>query len=214
MTAFSGNRGFDSEKLLAYELGYRVQPIQQVSLDLAAFYNVYDGLRSLEPGPPFLETSPTPPHLVVPIFVANRLNGETYGVEVAATWQAAQWWRLHTLYTYLQMHLRKEAGSKDTTSEAAEGNSPHKQFSLRSSMDLPWHLEFDVALRYVDRLPNLKIPSYAVVDVRLGWRPISNLEVALVGQNLLDDRHPEFTPSLFIRTQPTEVQHGVYAKLS
>jgi iron complex outermembrane recepter protein len=43
-----GDGDFDSEKLVAYELGYRIQPINQLTLDLTGFYNVYDDLRSLE----------------------------------------------------------------------------------------------------------------------------------------------------------------------
>src|SRR5690606_16166323 len=43
---------FDSEEVLAYELGWRAQPHEQLSLSLATFYNVYDHLRTSEPGPP------------------------------------------------------------------------------------------------------------------------------------------------------------------
>lgn len=213
VTAFLGSRSFASEKLVAYELGYRVQPKEQLTLDVAAFYHVYDELRSLEPGTSFLETSPGPPHLVVPFVVANKLAGETYGVELSALWQIAEWWRLRGLYSYLQIQLHTAAGSRDTLSEGAEGNSPQHQFGVRSSMELPGRFELDVALRYVDRLPNLQIPSYTAVDVRVGWKIARGLEAAIVGQNLLDDRHPEFAPS-FIRTQPTEVQRGVYTKIT
>src|SRR5439155_26324828 len=46
-----GSDAFDSEKLLAYEVGYRSQLHPNVSVDLAAFYNDYDDLRSLEQNP-------------------------------------------------------------------------------------------------------------------------------------------------------------------
>ena len=45
-----GNPNFKSEELLAYEVGYRVEPIKRVSLDFATFYNVYHDLRTVEPG--------------------------------------------------------------------------------------------------------------------------------------------------------------------
>ena len=55
------------------------------------------------------------------------------------------------------------------------------------------------------------------LDARLAWSPRKNLEFAIVGQNLLDDRHPEFSPT-FIGTQKTEVEkkclwHGGMALL-
>ena len=43
----------------------------------------------------------------------------------------------------------------------------------------------------------------------LAWSPRKDLEFAIVGQNLLDDRHPEFAPT-FIGTQQTEVERSVY----
>ncbi|PYM12226.1 MAG: TonB-dependent receptor, partial [Verrucomicrobia bacterium] len=136
-----------------------------------------------------------------------------YGIEFAPSWQLTEWWRLQAAYTFLQMQLHRDAGSGDTTSERDERRSPHHQFSLRSSMDLLHNVEFDCAFRYVEGLPDFQIPSYAVVDVRLAWRPLRDLELAIVGQNLLDNRHPEFQ-SLFIPTERTEVQHSVYGKVT
>src|SRR5262249_52477030 len=116
-------------------------------------------------------------------------------------------------YSYLQMQLHLDGRSRDTVSESAEGESPHHQFALRSSMDLPGQVELDWAVRYVDSLPRQRIPSYLVADVRLAWKPRKNLEFAIVGQNLLDSQHPEFAASL-INTQPTEVEQSVYGKLT
>jgi len=210
-----GNEDLESEKLLAYELGYRIQPAKQVSFDLAAFYNDYDDLRTIELG--FSPTQgPTPPPagaLFIPMHAANHLYGETYGLEAAATWEITHWWRLQPAYTYLQMQLHKRAGSTDTSSELDEGKSPHNQFTLRSSMDFPRDISLDCTLRYVDNLPALQIDSYIQLDLRIAWRPIKNLELALVGQNLLDDRHAEFRPS-FIATQQAEIQRGFYGKVT
>jgi iron complex outermembrane receptor protein len=111
------------------------------------------------------------------------------------------------------MDLQPDPGSGDTASIREEKRSPHHQVSLHSAMDLPHDLEFDCAVRYVDSLPDLKIPSYLVLDVRLAWRPWNNLEIAIVGQNLLDDRHPEFQ-ELLIPTLRTEVQQSVYGKVT
>ena len=198
-----GNQDMESEKLLAYEIGYRSQPWEQLSFDLAAFYNDYDQLRSLEQDP----SSPTVLH------PGNKLYGEAYGVELSGLWQIARWWRVRPAYTFLEVQLHTRPGSTDTTSQQDEGKSPRHQFTLRSSMDLPHNLFLDGTLRYVDSLPALKIGSYVELDVRLGWRPTSHLELAIGGQNLLNSQHAEFSPS-FIRTQQTEVERGVYGKIT
>jgi iron complex outermembrane receptor protein len=203
-----GSREFDSEELLAYEVGYRWRPLDRITLDAAAFYHDYGNLRSLEPS----GVAPGPPATITAV-LANRLNGETYGVEFAPSWQITDWWRVQAAYTFLQMQLHRDAGSRDTTTEANEGRNPHHQFSLRSSVDLPHDIEFDCTVRYVESLPDFQIPSYVVMDARLAWRPFKNLELAIVGQNLLDDRHPEFQ-SVLIPTERTEVQQSVYGKVT
>jgi len=45
----------DSKELIAFELGYRIQPYDHLTFDLATFYNIYDRQRSLEPGTPFVK---------------------------------------------------------------------------------------------------------------------------------------------------------------
>jgi iron complex outermembrane receptor protein len=64
----------------------------------------------------------------------------------------------------------------------------------------------------VDELPSQDMDSYITLDVRLGWKVRENVELSVVGQNLLDDRHPEYEPE-FIDTIPTEVERSVYGKV-
>lgn len=205
-----GNSGFESEDLVAYELGYRTQPFEKISVDLAAYYNDYDNLRSerLVSSIPF------------PVYVLdNKLHGRDYGFEASATWRVLDWWRLQPAYTLLKMNLyaQPDGPSPDENSVAEiEGTSPQNQFSLRSSMDLPHGVTFDTALRYVDNLPYFHIDSYFELDARLAWKINKNLEVSLVGQNLLHDRHAEFGPS-YINTQAgqvTDIPRSFYARLT
>jgi iron complex outermembrane receptor protein len=45
------------------------------------------------------------------------------------------------------------------------------------------------------------------VDARLAWRPNDQLELALVGRNLFDNRHPEFGAS----ATRHEIERSVFA---
>ncbi|MDB6028316.1 MAG: ligand-gated TonB-dependent outer rane channel [Verrucomicrobiales bacterium] len=199
-----GNRNFDSEKLIAYELGYRVQPHKRITFDLAGFYNDYDDLRSFERTGTMFQS-----------VAANNLFGETYGFEASSTLQALDRWRLTAGYTFLNTQLHKRHGSTDTMSEVAERMSPQNQISLRSSINLPGHVEFDQFLRYVDSIvvSSSGIPSYWSLDLRLGWKPNPHWEFSVVGQNLLAPSHPEFYPT-FVSSQRTEVERGVYGKIT
>ena len=75
-----GSDDFDSETLIAYELGYRFDVSSRFTALISAFYNDYDHLRSLS----------FTPATVIPFFFANDLQGETHGIELSATYQATQ----------------------------------------------------------------------------------------------------------------------------
>ena len=78
-------------------------------------------------------------------------------------------------------------------------------------MNLPLRLEFDSFLRYVAQLPHPLVPGYHVMDVRLGWNPNANVELSLVGRNLLDRQHPEFGAQT---TTSREMQRGILGKIT
>ncbi len=194
-----GNPDFESEELIAYELGYRIQPVATLSLQFNGYYNDYTNLRSVEPvgAAPF------------PVLLGNKLEGETYGGSAMVQWRVTDWWKVDGSVNVLHEHFHLKSGSRDTTNGSGEANDPDYWFNIRSSLDLPWHLQFDSVLRYVDNLPNPATPSYFALDLRLGWSPTKNLELGVVGRNLLDPHHPEFagTP-----TSPTrEVDRSVFA---
>jgi iron complex outermembrane receptor protein len=211
-----GDRSDTSEKLTAFELGYRVQPAQSVLLALSGFYNLYDDLVSLEPGEPF--TLPDGQR-VFPISIRNDLSGDVYGFELTADWALLDWWRLHASYSHLEMQLDPDDDSQDPISITAEDASPHNQFSLRSFVDLPYRAEFDGVFRYVDNLPRRPpsghVSSYLSLDLRLGYRLTDNLDLSVVGQNLLQGHHREFRELAQTSTiGGTEVERGVYGKVT
>jgi iron complex outermembrane recepter protein len=213
IVAVFGSHQFKSEDLLAYEVGYRVQATKSFSADIATFYNSYSGLRTAEPGAPFLEGSPAPTDVVIPFVAQNKMSGGTYGLEFFGDWRVAPKLRLVGSYSYLQMDIKKNADSQDPTPDLPNGTSPRHQWYLRSSIDLPHHFEHDTTLRFVDHLPGLGINSYYSLDSHLGWRPIPEFELSVGGQNLLDNRHYEFMPD-FILTWPTQVKRTVYGSIT
>ena len=187
-----GDRGFSSENLIGYEAGYRSLVKPKFYVDIAAFYNNYDHLLSIEPGTPFLENSPGPPHAVLPFLFRNGLLGKTSGFEIAPDWTPISWWRLRGSYSYLYMDLNRHSGSLDTTTASStEGSSPHHQIVIQSSIDLPKRLEFDQTFRYVSALPAERVGAYPTGDVRFSWHAMRSMEFSVVGQNLLQPHHPE-----------------------
>jgi iron complex outermembrane recepter protein len=197
---FVGNKEFESEEALAYELGYRMAASAAAVLEAVAFYNDYDHLRTQE----------GPTGLGAPVQLGNRGHGHIRGLGVSGSWQALQRLRLVGGATILRSHFGVEPGSRDLTRGRDEANDPHDYWSLRADLDLPRDLELDATLRHVGALPNPAVPSYTELDLRLAWRRPSGWELALVGQNLLHSQHPEFGNPL----TREEVERGVYAQVT
>ncbi len=208
-----GSTQFGSEDLIAYEAGYRVQATSTVSLDLATFYNYYTNLRSAEPGTPIVEGGATPSYIVLPFVASNKMSGGSWGVEPFAEWRILPKWKLQGSYSFLQMNIHKDPTSQDPTGDLPNGENPRHQFNFRSSLDLPKHIEQDLMLRYVDKLPSLDIPSYYSLDMHVGWKPIPQVQLSFGGQDLLNSQHLEFIPE-FINTLPTEVRRTWFGSVS
>lgn len=213
------NPELGSEAVIAYELGYRAQATDKLSFDAALFFNKYDRLSvtsSVAAG-----IDPQTGALVRPAVHTNGGDADTYGAEWTATWNITDWWRLFGQYTLLKMDIHADrkvalAARPATETAAGETKSPQNQFYLRSSFDLPGHFELDIVGRYVDNLAGFSpgIRGYTTMDARLAWKPRKNLELAVVGQNLLDDQHPEFGTSPLIRSPLVEVERSIYGKIT
>ncbi|MCH2038246.1 MAG: TonB-dependent receptor [Rickettsiales bacterium] len=196
----TGNPNFDSEELIAYELGYRVKPRSNLKFDIATFYNDYDSLRSFE--------------LVSPldIIVDNNVSANAFGGEITAEWNVKPNWQLIASYGYLNLQLHTNEGSTDIFTEADEERSPENQFKLRSHVNVTPDIEWDTIAYYVDELNNFGVNDYVRLDLRLGWTPKENVRLSLVGQNLLDDKHQEFSGASL--SQPTQVERSFYGNLT
>lgn len=68
-------------------------------------------------GTPFLEPPAAPTHIVIPYYCADKMEGETYGVELTADWEPLRWWRPRAAYTYLQIQLHLDADSNNIFEE-------------------------------------------------------------------------------------------------
>ncbi len=188
-----------SEKLLAYELGYRVQVDPQLALSISTFYNDYTDLRSLEP---------LSPPLPFPVVISSGLQGHSAGAELTADWRVTPAWRLRAGYTDLRTSSKPEPGTLAQSSNRSVAHDPNQQFSLHSLLDLSARWEFDADARYVGPISSQVVPGYAELNLRIGWHPTAAWEISIEGMNLVHTQHAEFN-SLGSRR---EIPRSVYAK--
>jgi iron complex outermembrane recepter protein len=198
---------FDSEKVIAYELGYRVRPVDQLSLSLATFYNQYNDLRSLD----------VTTNSAQPIVLANSQRAESWGLELSGNYQVTEWWRLRGGYTYFEKKIWATSPDVIPFSEYFEGVDPMHQFMVQSIIDLPSNLQLDLVSRYVDALPEVpasspelpptspRVSSYFAFDLRFAWQ-FKAVEFSVVGQNLVNEEHSEVGLS--------KIPRSIYGKIA
>jgi len=188
----TGTEDIKSEVLTAYEAGYRFQQGENLSFDVAMFYNKYHDLQSNEPDPPIIVLDPPLPHIIVPSHLASLMRGESLGGTFVASWRPLERWRLRLQYACLDLDLETAGGSLDVNSPNIAGNSPRHQLALHSFMDLPGDFAIYTGVRYVDELPNQAVDSYVATDINLSWAFNPSGTVSLAVQNAFDGDHPEF----------------------
>ena len=162
---------------------------------LGAYHNEYNRLRSQEPGSP--------------IVLANGLRRRTNGLETEVTVRPTGWMRWQASWTMFDKHLEVRPGSGDLTGGAAEGNDPPHQLGIRTAINLPHCAELEGFLRRVAALPDPRVPAYTELDTRASWALSDDVEVAVIGRNLLHASHPEFG-----RAGPrrVEIERSLYAR--
>lgn len=214
LVSIFGNPNQRNESTLAYETGYRSLLRPNLSVDVAAYYNHYSHGQTTEPAAPFFEASPAPPHLVLPLIMANKMYGVAHGIEAFANWQVFKGWALSPFYSFECLDLHLDPGSLDTTTldKFVDGTPTHSA-GLRSHVTLLRDLSWDTSAYFVDRLNDEHIPSYTRLDSGLTWQWRERFALSIFGQNLLGDRHLEFVDPEHSTTSSL-LKRIVYAKLT
>ena len=181
----TGNREFRPERVTAYEAGARTDITSGVSGSLAAFYNKYNDLRTIEP------TTGT----FLPLYWGNLMQGDTYGVEGWASWQITDAWRLSPSFTALREQLKFKSGASRILGTAQAADDPSSHAAVTSSTQVSARVALDATLRYVGALPDPALPHYLELDGRIGWRATEAVDLSINGLNLLHAHHYEFPAS-------------------
>lgn len=193
---FIGDGSVRSEKLVAYELGYRVAPSSELTFDFATFFNDYADLITAA------ATLPPSPNLLS----INDASGKAYGFEASTSWRPSRPLFLGATYSFFKLNL-------SGVNEGAERETPKNQLTLRTHFDVTEKLELNGAFYYVDNVSGHDIPSYGRLDLGLVWRPADGIEVGLWGQNLADGDHTEFLDPLLMGSA-VEIPRSFFGQIS
>lgn len=176
---------FQSEKLIAFEAGYRGQPTRRTSLSISVFYNRYDDIRTTEFQPGGL----------LPIQLNNGLAGHTYGIEAWSATQLTSWLRFNLGLTTLWKDFHFKAGHDDLALRDELGHDPNLQLFARAEITPIERLRIGFGLRRIGALDDSAseppINGYFEADANVTYRLTQALELYLAGNNLLHATHLE-----------------------
>ena len=152
----------------------------------------------------------------------NGLAGWSTGFELAAEWLVTPNWRLQLSYSWSKLNMDE---GKDAIANAdaqmTERAKPRESASLRSQWNMSTSQQLDLWLRAMssyervnitDATPTsssepsyVRIPGYVTLDLRYAYRVNKDLEIALIGRNLIGARRVEYL-SDYIPTIANEIK--------
>ena len=208
-TSVIANPAIKSERITAYEAGYRTQIGSTLSIDATIFRHNYRSLRGeafvdvqcqpsgtsvfLDPSCLFASTS-----VRNVIKFQNVLEGHSSGAEIAADWAPVNGARFTAAYSYLNLSVSspRPDPSASQIANMTIGRSPRHRLLLRSELSLGPSVELFVAARRVGKLASDDIDSYWSADANLIWKISEHWQVSLFANDLLNASHLEFTSEL------------------
>ncbi len=187
--------GLKAESVVAYEGGVRFRIQEHLSLDVAAYYNRYRGLRTASAEAVELVPDPATPHLLYPFRLTNGISPTTHGVEIDARWSPKPFLQTRAAFTWLSWE-RLDLSAEDPLPVPSEvGQNPSRQLYLEASVSPAPAWSVNASAYLVDRIDVLDVPGYTRVDGQVTWVLGHGLSLCVTGQDLLGDRAPEFRPT-------------------
>ena len=211
-----GNKALTSEVVVAYELGWRYNISSDSSLDIALFYNDYDNVKgeTIDVEDMFFDVYEGRSRLVLPLFRRNASAGVIYGAEIYGKTSPVDFWHLALGYSYLENKLDSDMPLfLEVIDIYLNQMDPRHKALFNSRVDISENWAWDVYSYYVGDLIAHEVPSYIRLDTRIGFKVNKHLELELLGQNLLDNEHDEYTfPNLPLQT--TRAKTNVIARVN
>jgi iron complex outermembrane receptor protein len=188
-----GRPATEPEEVVAYEAGFRFNPNSALGVDVTVFENRYANVMdvtSFEDDATLIDDG----YYAYDIPFANMYEGTTWGGDVTLLARPVHWANLSLSYsrTHVDLHPTASFAGREEEAEWINTATPINATKGRVSLDLPFRFGFDASVQAIDWTPGVGGQRYLRVDLRLSWRPVDDLEIAVTGRNLQNTRHKEY----------------------
>jgi len=188
---FVPSPSFKPETVLGYEAGYRFLPVRSVSLDVSTFYNHYTNLETVERGEQGPSMAPIP-GLVTPLTLTNAGFGNVYGSEVLAFWTISNALQLSGSYSRLHMRMDDTGLLNNENGDRWELTYAPNIFFVRAYSELPYQIELNGELRFVDAVPGQEVDGYLDGNLHVSREIRRGLRLTVTVENAIHDHHAEW----------------------
>ena len=215
----NGSEDFQSENLVAYEVGVRKRFSNGAEFELTGYHHDYDELQFIQLqapemtfGQPFGESGPAiPVGTELPLNFNNEAKGTISGLEASLKTRVTSNWSIDAFLDVRDQDMERPI---TTDGDAVfgfdfSGDSPTWQASLRSDFDLNHNLDASLWLRHVSELEHDQADAYTDLDARLTWHVNNHVELSLIGENLLEPRRLEVRSGFYIAPDGYVERRGV-----
>ena len=217
------NRELDKETLDAFEVGYRtVFDGNRGSLDINGFYYRYADIFARKGVSATPELFVARPFLNVQGTYDNALDGEALGFEAAFSWRLSERIEVSASYSRLSDSFDPIVKTDDPfvrnslqfSVNEFDHSTPDDMASINLSTDFSNNWNLNTGLRYSESYDFAKgfQPSIFQMDSRLSFKPSENLQISIVGRNLLDSKIQEARLKDFFGHW-TEMKREVYLEV-
>ena len=195
-----GNEDLTPEKITTYEIGYQTLLVDRVKARVDLFYNQYKDFINARAKLTSVPNELYPGSPVGPYYTyLNTGETEGRGGEISVEVLIAEGLTGMVNYSYQEIiDLEDDPISDEDEKDQRRKESPLNKVNAELRAKLKNGLSLNVSVNYVDEVElwvgNLKLDSYTLVNVRLGYQINDNLEIAVAAFNLFKDEHYQYTP--------------------
>lgn len=204
-----GNDDLDAEVVSFWEAGWRTCASEAWCFDLALFHSEFEKIQGVRAGDPFFEDAELGPSIVVPIDIVNADEGSSDGAEIVVRGRLAPRWRIELSHSFIDFDFRSTLIPEGVGGAFPPAAPPEHQTRFLSRLDISPKWSVDATLYLVDDVPDIPGTAYERLDLRIARGFGDSLTLEIVGQNLLEDRHREFSGFLNLETQ---VERGYFGR--
>jgi len=181
-----------TEHVKTYEIGARARPTEKSLIEVTAFKTFYKGVLDT-----WQDKTNWPVNVASGItyeYLTNVLNGKGDGFEANFRIEVDNNLTYKGSYTYLHQNysaIRVNDRESGYTVDSNRAQDPTSRFHLGVSWNPVSSLELDANVYFNGPFREGKVPGNHRLDMRAAWKPDDNLEISIVGQDLMNLKHQE-----------------------